>query len=533
MHSFGPSRVCFGGPGVNYSETRLVPTTWHNLFVCAERKIKKTRISLLTVAGRANKINLPRNLHPVMKANYFLFFILVSLYAIACGGSGQNKDANIDSSLIKRIDISSVLPKDSIISKVVCASDPPMSYALYIPSSRNNKPLPMVYFFDPHGDGLLPVKKYKSLADSFHFILAGSNNSKNGNNLDDAGNIFTAMKDDLVKRANVNADRIYLCGFSGGAKVATYLALHFPQIKGIIANGAGLEDITHTADFTFSYTAIAGEGDLNMTDLAAIDNLLDKTNTRHRIIYFDGIHEWAPETTMAIAFEGWQLDAMRDKLIAADTLFIHRFATQMKQIIDKKMKQNQLIQAQQNCKLAATMLQGFQDEENWFEQKQNTIAQSNLFQQQKEQRQQLLAREEKLKFDYQQKFADTDKAYWEKTINEVKAKAQLKNAESQMYQRLQAYLSLAFYTISNQMINRNENKIAEFFVALYKMADPTNSEAWYFSAILDARNKEAGKSIKDLEKAIALGFNDKKRLMQQPEFAQENIDLNEIEKQIK
>jgi predicted esterase len=468
-----------------------------------------------------------------MKANYFLFSILVSFYAIACGGSNQNKNANIDSSLIKRADVISILPKDSIISKVVCASDPSMSYALYIPSSKNNNPLPAVYFFDPNGDGLLPVKKYKSLADSFHFILAGSNNSKNGNNLDDAGNIFTAMKEDLAKRTKVNPNRMYLCGFSGGAKVATYLALHFPEIKGIIANGAGLEDITHAGDFTFSYTAIAGEGDLNMTDLASIDNFLDKTNTRHSIIYFDGIHEWAPETTMAIAFEGWQLEAMRDKLIPADTLFIHRFATQMKQIIDKKMKQDQLIRAQQNCKLAAAMLQGFPDAQNWFVQKENTIAQSNLFQQQKKQRQQLLAREEKLKFDYQQQFSDTDHAYWEKTIKEVKAKARLKNAEAQMYQRLQAYLSLAFYSISNQMINRDENKVAEFFVALYKMADPTNSEAWYFSAILDARKNDASQTKKDLEKAIALGFNDKKRLMQQPEFAKENIDLNEIGKQVK
>ena len=470
-----------------------------------------------------------------MKANYFLFFIPLSFYAMACGGSNQNKNANIDSTLIKRADVISILPEDSVISKIVCASDPSMSYALYIPSSKNNNPLPVVYFFDPHGDGLLPVKKYKSLADSFHFILAGSNNSKNGNNLDDAGNIFTAMKEDLAKRTKVNPNRMYLCGFSGGAKVATYLALHFPEIKGIIANGAGLEDITHAGDFTFSYTAIAGEGDLNMTDLAAIENLLDKTHTRHSIIYFDGIHEWAPETTMAIAFEGWQLEAMRDKLIHADSLFIHQFAAQLKEIVNKKMKQNQLIQAQQNCKLAATMLQGFQDKQNWFVQKQSAITRSNIFQQQKEQRRQLLAKEEKLKFDYQQKFADTDAGYWEKTIKEVKAKSRLKNAESQMYQRLQAYLSLAFYSISNQLINGGQNKMAEFFVNLYKMADPTNSEAWYFSAILDARNKEAEKIRKDLEKAIALGFNDKKRLMQQPEFAKENLDihLNEIEKQIK
>ena len=318
-----------------------------------------------------------------MKANYFLFFILVSFYAIACGGSNQNKNANIDSSLIKRVDVLSILPEDSVMSKVVCASDPSMSYALYIPSSKDNTPLPVVYFFDPHGDGLLPVKKYKSLADSFHFILAGSNNSKNGNNLDDAGNIFTAMKDDLAKRTKVNPNRMYLCGFSGGAKVAAYLALHFPEIKGIIANGAGLEDITHAGDFTFSYTAIAGEGDLNMTDLAAIDNLLDKTTTRHHIIYFDGIHEWAPESTMAIAFEGWQLDAMRDHVIPADTLFIHQFARQLKEIVNNKMKQDQLIQAQQNNKLGVALLQGFPDAQNWFLQKENSIAQSNLFQQQK------------------------------------------------------------------------------------------------------------------------------------------------------
>jgi pimeloyl-ACP methyl ester carboxylesterase len=470
-----------------------------------------------------------------MKANYFLFFILVSFYAIACGSSNQNKNANVDSSLIKRADVISILPEDSIIRKVVCASDPSMSYALYIPSSKDTNPLPVVYFFDPHGDGLLPVKKYKSLADTFHFILAGSNNSKNGNNLDDAGNIFTAMKEDLGKRTKVNPNRIYLCGFSGGAKVATYLALHFPEIKGIIANGAGLEDITHAGDFTFSYTAIAGEGDLNMTDLAAIDNLLDKTNTRHSIIYFDGIHEWAPESTMAVGFDGWQLQAMRDKIIPPDTAFIHRFATQMKQIIDEKINRNQLIQAQQNCKLGASMLQGFQDEQNWFVQKENSIAQASLFQQQKNQRQQLLATEEKLKYEYQQQFADTNHGYWEKTIKEVKAKAKLKNAEARMYQRLQAYLSLAFYSISNQMINRDENKVAEFFVMLYKMADPTNSEAWYFSAILDARNHDAEKTTKDLEKAIALGFNDTTRLMQQPEFAKENLDirLNDIAKQMK
>ena len=73
--------------------------------------------------------------------------------------------------------------------------------------------------------------------------------------------------------------------------------------------------LTDAGNFNFSFTAIAGEGDMNMTDLVAITNGLDKTQTRHRIIFFDGIHEWAPENTMNIAFAGLQLDAMQQKLI--------------------------------------------------------------------------------------------------------------------------------------------------------------------------------------------------------------------------
>ena len=87
-----------------------------------------------------------------------------------------------------------------------------------------------------------------------------------------------------------------------------------------------------------------------------------------------------------------------------------------------------------------------------------------------------------------------------------------------MYQRLLAYLSLAFYSISNQLINRNDNTTAMHFVELYKMADPTNSEAWYFSAILNARDHQAQAAVNDMVKAAGCGFRDKGRLMQQPEF---------------
>ncbi|HSN10284.1 MAG TPA: hypothetical protein VLS85_14690, partial [Hanamia sp.] len=61
------------------------------------------------------------------------------------------------------------------------------------------------------------------------------------------------------------------------------------------------------------------------------------------------------------------------------------------------------------------------------------------------------------------------------------------------------------------------------------------SEAWYFSAILNARNNYAKDATDDLLKAVSLGFDDKKRLEQQPEFYNNKIkiDLREIERKMK
>ena len=121
--------------------------------------------------------------------------------------------------------------------------------------------------------------------------------------------------------------------------------------------------------------------------------------------------------------------------------------------------------------------------------------------------------------------------YWNNTINDLNSKSKAQTAEGAMYQRLLAYLSLAFYSISNQLINQNQNDQAANFVSLYKLADPTNSEAWYFAAILDARKNDANAVNEDLFKAVKNGFNDKERMLQQHEFQslQPAINYAEIE----
>ena len=125
-----------------------------------------------------------------------------------------------------------------------------------------------------------------------------------------------------------------------------------------------------------------------------------------------------------------------------------------------------------------------------------------------------------------QQFQQGDMNYWVKTINGLQTKAKAQTPEGAMYQRLLAYLSLAFYSISNQLITHKQDKEAQYFVNLYKMADATNSEAWYFSAILNARSNNAKATEDDLLRAVADGFTDKNRMMQQPEFHNLETQIN-------
>ncbi|HEY1200127.1 MAG TPA: hypothetical protein VGE79_04050, partial [Niastella sp.] len=209
-------------------------------------------------------------------------------------------------------------------------ADTAESYALYIPAKGNKTALPIVYLFDPHGSGSLPLLKYKASADSLGFILIGSNTSKNGNDLQYTEELWRILRADTRQRLNIDPQRIYTAGFSGGAKVAGYVALNHPEIKGVIAMGAGLPDGAPAGNYAFSFTAMAGEGDMNMTDLVAINAAFDKTTTRHRIMLYPAKHEWAPASIMNKALTGFVFDAMHQKLIPLNEKLISTYISHSK-----------------------------------------------------------------------------------------------------------------------------------------------------------------------------------------------------------
>ena len=456
---------------------------------------------------------------------FFPFFCL-----IACGGKkpAQNPGTAIGKSALQDTPvIRDHFPVAKLVPMVYCRDDASQSYALYIPETKTSKLLPVVYFFDPHGQGSLPLDKYKSLADKYQFILVGSNNSKNGNDWSFTEKIWRNLFGDTKSRLPIDIHSVYACGFSGGAKVASYLALNYPEIRGVVAGGAGLPDGIAAADFGFSFTGIAGTGDLNMTDLVTLNSDFDKTRTRHRIIFFNGKHEWSPVETMDQAFAGLQLDALRESgALPVDEGFIKMVASEYKNRVTASLNAGNQIVAEQDCALAENLLEGLSGDVAWFQREDASLLRNPGYQKQFKAQQALFTREAATKEFYQQQFQQGSPEYWKKTIAELERGSRTLGPEAAMNQRLLAYLSLAFYSLSNQFIQSNQQAAAVYFDGLYKIADPENPEAWYFSAILDARADNSPSTEADLLKAVEKGFSDSTRLVTQPEFHQLTNPIN-------
>lgn len=213
-----------------------------------------------------------------------------------------------------------------IIERVVCKDTPDQTYALYLPSSYSpTRKWPLIAAFDPGARGNLPVEHFKEAAERYGFIVCGSNNSRNGP-MPPTGEAAKAMLGDVVARFAIDDKRVYLTGFSGGARAATTLAFFFNgQVAGVIGCGAGLaEGLTPASSLPFAYYGTVGNEDFNYAEMKQLDRALDSGGVTHHIEVFDGGHSWAPPEVCIRAVEWMELKAMKAGRRTRDDYFIDR-----------------------------------------------------------------------------------------------------------------------------------------------------------------------------------------------------------------
>jgi predicted esterase len=215
------------------------------------------------------------------------------------------------------------VPAGQIVPNEVARNHPDQSYVLYLPSDYTpSKKYPIVYAFDPGAHGDQPVEHMKDAAERYGYIVAGSNNSRNGS-LKLQSDAAQAIFEDTHERFSVDDRRMYVAGFSGGARVASQIAQNCKCAAGVILSGAGFAIGTFPSrDAPFAVFSTVGSFDFNYPEVTHLDAALETAGSPHFLRYFEGPHEWAPPAVMDEALAWFRLVAMKQGIEPRDSYFV-------------------------------------------------------------------------------------------------------------------------------------------------------------------------------------------------------------------
>ena len=213
------------------------------------------------------------------------------------------------------------IPKGRVLEKVACASDNSQTYALYLPTTfEPARKWPVLFCFDPGARGKVPVERFQAAAEKFGYVVAGSNNSRNGP-WEANATAINAMVGDVKRFLPIDAKRLYVAGLSGGARVACTVALG-GLAHGVIACSAGFPGSDIPAKVPFPFFGTAGVTDFNYPELRRVDRELDDRRAAHRVVIFEGGHEWLSSELAIEALAWFDLQAMRSGALAKDDAWL-------------------------------------------------------------------------------------------------------------------------------------------------------------------------------------------------------------------
>lgn len=442
--------------------------------------------------------------------------ILASAFTLQSCSSGGDPKKDKGQHITDSISLKENFPKGQIIDQVICKNDTSQSYALYLPSNYSTeKSYPVIYAFDPHAIGKLPVSMYKELAEQYGYIIVGSNNSKNGTTWEDSQSIANKLFADVGNRLSVNTHRIYVLGFSGGARVANALAIINGSIAAVICCGASAPMAkTNAPRNNYSFLGIVGNEDFNYVEMRKYDMIdLAGQNIKHLLITFDGKHEWPAVGIMDDAFWWLALNDMRkNSATKNDALIAKRYQPALKQI-ELYQEKKQVFETYKLCQKTINFYDGLADLSPCYS-KYKALQSDPEVDKQLKLEEGIWTEEEELKQQYLKALQTQNLSWWNKNVATLNQKIKTGTDKNKvlMNKRLLNFLSLAAYMQTAGALKQNNLPVAEFFGKIYLLVDPTNNEAHYLMSEVFAKNGNNVEAIRSLNLAIENGFTDIIRL---------------------
>lgn len=415
------------------------------------------------------------------------------------------------------------LARGEIVERVSCIDAPDQSYALYLPSGYTpERRWPVVIALDPVARGREPLKHFGAAAESLGFILAGSNNSRNGP-VEPSVNAVVSIWNDVQKRFAIDVDRIYLAGFSGGGRMVTHFALKSRVVAGAVACGAGLLEGGDPELLRFDYVVTAGLQDMNYLEVRVLVGNLQRRGSQATFLEFDGGHDWPPPEIALRALKWLKLQAMRRGLEAKDGSFIEAYAAEGLDAARKLEDEGSILEAHRAYQSLVRDLEDLGDV-NEARGRSQILERSPKFKEARRREQRAIEVEQReirvVMKEMLSKRPSKSDDWWRKKLNPYReiAERELPNA-AHLSQRL-------FNLVLGNAVEKSwfaaQQKDYERALRLARIAVVAKPESVllrYRLARMQAFTGHEEEALEALEKAFELGFEDRGRLAVDEAFA--------------
>lgn len=423
------------------------------------------------------------------------------------------------------------VPTGVLVEKVVVQANPDQSYAAYLPSRYTpEKQWPTVFCLDPRARGKTAIERFVLAAEKYGYIVVCSNNSRNGLNWSAISGIFTSFWQDVHTRFNVDPQRTYAAGFSGGARLAAAFASRCSGcLAGVIACGAGFPaDSKPDSSTSFAYFGVAGVDDFNFSEMWELDKKFSELRVPYHFETFDGGHEWAPPANIDNALAWLNLQALRSGTLTKNEKFLdEQFATRLS-YADQQRTAGKLVEASKSYLSITRDFQGVRDV--------TTVAESSAqLKRSSEFRKQEKSEEELLRRQLQE--AGEIRMLWMKAPNpddsrspRYEASVRLKDwqkkkvspsdsPDRRLARRILSQLLIgAIEAAQPDLVPGSEFNEALINYQFAKAIDPKNSNIAFEVARILALRRQKKAALEALEEAVSLGFKDLSRIKNEAAF---------------
>lgn len=413
--------------------------------------------------------------------------------------------------------------RGTLIEKVACRSNSQQSYALYLPSSyTHDKRWPIIYCFDPAARGSMPVERFKDAAEKYGYIVAGSNNSRNGS-METPVAAVDAMLDDTQARFSIDERRVYTAGFSGGARVASSVGYSLTGIiAGVIACGAGFpQSIAPSRSTPFPFFGIAGIEDFNFPEVKQLVRALDGYGIASRVAVFEGAHDWPPSSVCVEAVEWMELQAMKSGRRTKDERLIESLLNKNVERARGYETAGKLYDAFVSQDAIAHDFKGLKDvaefEKRAAELREQKSVKQAIKQETEMEKEQARRVNEifALKNSLQDSEASvTALADLKKNIASLRKKIEEKeiSPERIVARRVLNQLLVSLFEGARELTNLKQYVQAAQNLSIAALIVPDNPRVHYNLACAYAMNKDKNRAIEALKKSVEKGFNDRAAL---------------------